>query len=287
MEVRDEEPLVQIGVGLPSTVPGVDPGAIVEWAAAAEAAGCFSSIGVLDRMVYDSYDPIVSLSSAAGVTDDLRLVSMIVASPLRSTGVLAKEAASLHALSGGRLTLGVALGAREEDYEVADSDWSRRGRILTEQLETLRNVWEDAGIAPSAMRGTPDLLVGGLSGNAYLRVARYADGYVHNGGPARAFASAARKAHAAWQEAGRPGEPQLWGQNYIGLGDPEAGREYLLDYYAFTGPFAERIAQGLLDSPMAVKDIVRGYEDEGCDELILFPTTPDLDELHRLAEIVS
>lgn len=277
---------MRIGIGLPSTVPGVAPRDIVTWARRAEE-GPFTSVGVLDRMVYDSYDPLVALSAAAAVTETTRLVSMIVASPLRSTGVLAKESASLHALCEGRLTLGVALGAREEDYEVAGADWRRRGRILTEQLETLRDLWEDAGIAPGGMAGTPDVLVGGLSGNAYLRAARYADGYVHNGGPPRAFASAAAKARAAWQEAGRPGAPQLWGQNYIALHDADAGREYLLDYYAFTGPFAERIAQGLLDSPRAVKDLVRGYEDEGCDELILFPTTTDLGEVERLAEIVG
>ena len=56
------------------------------------------------------------------------------------------------------------------------------------------------------------------------------------------------------------------------------------DYYAFTGPFAERIAAGYLTSARAIKDLIRGYADEGCDELMLLPTVADLDELERLAE---
>ena len=59
------------------------------------------------------------------------------------------------------------------------------------------------------------------------------------------------------------------------------------DYYAFTGPFAEKIAAGLLTSPQAIAQFIRGYEEAGCDELILFPTVPDLDQLHQLADILK
>jgi hypothetical protein len=62
---------------------------------------------------------------------------------------------------------------------------------------------------------------------------------------------------------------------------------YLRDYYAFTGPFAERIVAANLTSARAIKDFVRGYEEAGCDELVLLPTTGDLEELERLAEAVS
>ena len=118
---------------------------------------------------------------------------------------------------------------------------------------------------------------------------RYTDGYVHGGGPPRAFARAADKAFAAWSDAGRPGKPQLWAQGYFALGDDDvikAGYNYLRDYYAFTGPFAERIASGLLTSPQALAQFIRGYQDAGCDELVLFPTVPDIAQLDRLAEIL-
>src|SRR5919198_156167 len=103
------------------------------------------------------------------------------------------------------------------------------------------------------------------------------DGYVHGGGPPRAFARAATQALAAWIDLGRPGRPRLWGQGYFALGDEERGAEYLRDYYAFTGPFVEKIVAANLTTPGAVRDFVRGYEEEGCDELVLFPTVASLD----------
>jgi len=69
--------------------------------------------------------------------------------------------------------------------------------------------------------------------------------------------------------------------------DPDRGADYLLDYYAFTGPFAEKIAAGNLTSARAVKDYVRGYEEAGCDELVLFPTVASLDDLERLQEAIA
>jgi hypothetical protein len=63
--------------------------------------------------------------------------------------------------------------------------------------------------------------------------------------------------------------------------------EYLRDYYAFTGPFAEKIAAGILTTPQAIAQFLRGYEEAGCDELVLFPTVPDLAQLQRLVEILQ
>jgi alkanesulfonate monooxygenase SsuD/methylene tetrahydromethanopterin reductase-like flavin-dependent oxidoreductase (luciferase family) len=152
----------------------------------------------------------------------------------------------------------------------------------------MRDIWDGTTVGPRpASPGGPDLLVGGGSGAAFLRAARHADGYVHGGGPPRAFGSAAERARAAWADAGRPGEPQVWGQSYFSLADPDAGAAYLRHYYAFTGPFAERVAGGLLDSPKAIREQVAGYADAGCDELVLLPATSDPSELDRLADLLG
>ena len=103
----------------------------------------------------------------------------------------------------------------------------------------------------------------------------------------RAFASAAARAEAAWRDLGRPGRPRLWGQGYFTFGDVERGNAYLRDYYAFTGGFVERIVAENLTSVRAVKDFVRGYEEAGCDELVLFSTSPDIEELERLREALA
>lgn len=278
---------MRIGIGLPTSTSGATGEGLVGWARRAEAAG-FDSLGVVDRLVYDSFDPLVALAVAAGVTSRIRLCTMIVIAPLRRTAMLAKQAASLDVLSGGRLVLGVSIGARRDDYDAAGVDYGSRGARLSAQIAQLRQTWDDPAVGPKpATPGGPPVLVGGTSGASFQRAARHADGYVHGGGPPRAFASAAERAQAAWVEAGRPGTPLLWGQSYFALTDTAAGETYMRDYYAFTGTFVERIAAGLLTTASAVREQIRGYADAGCEELVMLPATSNAEELDRLAEIVA
>ncbi|HEY7974471.1 MAG TPA: LLM class flavin-dependent oxidoreductase [Ktedonobacterales bacterium] len=278
---------MRVGIGLPSTIPGCRGDLLSAWARRAEL-GPFASVAALDRVVYDAYDPFVALSAAAAVTSRIRLATNIAIGPIRNTALLARSAASLHALSGGRLTLGLAVGARQEDYEAVGAHYPSRGRRFVAQLSDLRDLWEEQRIGPRL--SAPQLMIGGASDATFARVARYADGYMHGGGPPRAFARAADKARAAWLDLGRPGLPILWGQGYFALGDAEtaaAGARYMRDYYAFTGPFAEKIAEGLLTTPQAIAQFLRGYADAGCDEVALFPTATSLEQLERLAEVVA
>ncbi len=280
---------MRVGVGLPTSTPGATPDLLLEWSARADR-GPFSTLAVVDRLAYQNFEPFTALAAAAALTRRIGLAAMVVIAPLRNTVLLAKQAASIDVLSTGRFTLGLAVGARGEDYDVAAVDHRGRGRRLGEQLQELRAIWEEGRIGPTCARATgPQLLVGGGSGEAFLRMARTADGYMHGGGPPRAFNGAAAKARAAWTDAGRPGRPLLWGMGYFALGDGTAGAgaEYLRDYYAFTGPFAEKIAAANLTAPGAVVDFIRGYQEAGCDELVLFPTISAMDQLDRLGEVLS
>jgi alkanesulfonate monooxygenase SsuD/methylene tetrahydromethanopterin reductase-like flavin-dependent oxidoreductase (luciferase family) len=281
---------MRVGVGLPTTFPGVSGRLVVDWAQAAEQHG-LASLGVLDRVVHDGFESLAALAAAAAVTSTIELVTMIVIAPLRNTALLARQALSVHALSSGRLSLGLAVGARRDDYDATGSDYATRGRRLTEQLGAIRDFWDVRPMSiPDGRPATPQLLVGGASDVTFARVARYCGGYVHGGGPPRAFSRAADKARAAWADAGRPGKPRLWGQGYFALGDEKTlahGAEYLREYYAFTGPYVERIVAELLTTPQAITQFVRGYAEAGCDDLVLFPAVAEPVQLERLAAALA
>ena len=241
---------MRVGVGLPTTTPGADGALLVEWARNADA-GPFSSLGVLDRLLYDSFDPFASLAAAAAVTQRIRLATMIAIGPLRPAATLIEG----RGVGAGALRRPAHARARHRGAQRrlrrGGVPTKGRGARLSDQLAELRD-WDVSPVVPGAVKDRrPELLVGGNSGAAFARMARYGDGYAHGGGPPRAFASAAAKALAAWSDLGRPGKPALWGQAYFALGDEAAGEAYLLDYYAFTGPFAAKIAAGNLTSPRA------------------------------------
>ena len=273
---------MRVGIGLPNSVPGTEARLLLEWARRAEKSS-FASLGVVDRMRYDSHEPMALLAAVAATTTRIDLVTMVVIGPLRRTPVFAREAATVQRLSQGRLTLGLAVGARTDDYDALGEGHEGRGRRLDEQLADLRDGFEE-------LKPPPGLLVGGGGDISLVRAARYADGYVHGGGPPRSFQRTADRATTAWVEAGRPGRPRLWAQAYFALGDQatiERGRSYMRDYYAFTGPFAAKITEGLLTTPQSIVQFVRGYAEAGCDHLVLLPAVAELEQHDRLAAVVS
>lgn len=270
---------MRVGIGLPNVVGGADPALLIPWAQAAER-GRFSSLAVHDRPAYDGWDSLASLALAAGVTSRLTLATLVTIAPLRRTSSLAREAVTINRVSGGRLVLGLGTGPRRDDYDAARVPYRERGRILDAQLLELPGLFGD---------GRPRVLLGGLSDRALLRMARHGDGYVHGGGPPRAFRSAAVRALVAWSDSGRPGRPELWGLAYfaLGRGAAERGRTELLEYYGFTGGLATGIAAGLLTEPAQVGEFARSYREAGCDELVLFPTIAELSQVDRLADAVE
>jgi hypothetical protein len=148
---------------------------IVDWARRAEAAG-FTSLGTIDRIAYPDYESLVALAAAAAVTERIELVTDILIAPVRTnTARLAKQAATLDHLSGGRLVLGVAPGGREDDYSVGGVDFGGRGKVLDEQLSTMKAIWEGrTAVGPEPGRpGGPVLLVGGSSAPSFRRGAAW------------------------------------------------------------------------------------------------------------------
>jgi alkanesulfonate monooxygenase SsuD/methylene tetrahydromethanopterin reductase-like flavin-dependent oxidoreductase (luciferase family) len=280
---------MDVGIGLPNAVRGVDRRGIVEWARRAEAAG-FSSLGTIDRIVYPNYESLIALAAAAAVTERIRLVTDILIAPLRTnTALLAKQAATIDNLSEGRLVLGLAVGGREDDYEVSGADFGSRGKTFDRQLEELGALWRgERGVGPRPARGDrPTVLIGGSSDVAFRRAARHADGWTLGGGTPDAFAEGREKLRAAWAAEGRDGEPRTMVLFYFALGDDAeaAARATLGDYYGFLGEYADQIVAGAAKDEDAVKGYLSAFEQAGVDEVICFPTSTDPEQVDLLAGV--
>jgi alkanesulfonate monooxygenase SsuD/methylene tetrahydromethanopterin reductase-like flavin-dependent oxidoreductase (luciferase family) len=283
---------MEIGIGLPSVIPGATGEQLVDWARRAEAAD-FSSLGTIDRIVYPNYESLIALAAAAAVTERIGLVTSVLLAPLRSAALLAKQAASVDNISGGRLTLGLAIGGREDDYEQTGATFHRRGRIFDAQLEEMEKLFrgEERGIGypvvPDPVRdGGPEIVIGGQADKAFERAARYGSGWIQGGGGPDPFRESLPKLEQAWQAAGRDGEPRKMSLAYFALGpDPEEqARRALGHYYGFLGEIADYIVQGAVKTADDVKGLVAAFEELGCDELILFPTSADPAQVDLLRE---
>jgi alkanesulfonate monooxygenase SsuD/methylene tetrahydromethanopterin reductase-like flavin-dependent oxidoreductase (luciferase family) len=283
---------VDTGIGLPNAVPDTPAPVITEWARRAEQGG-FSTLGTIGRLVYPSYDELIALTAAAAVTERIRLTTSVLLAPLeKNTALLAKQAASLDRLSGGRLVLGVGLGGRDDDFTASQVPMNRRGRILDEQLDQLKAVWRGEGlhgtdpIGPTPARPNgPELIVGGQGEAGFRRAARIGDGWIMGGGTPDMFAQASAAVDQAWQEAGREGRPRKLSLAYFALGPDarQAADTYLKRYYAFMGPVADQIAAGAAVSPDQVRGAAAAFAQAGCDELIFVPCSSELDQVGLLA----
>ena len=284
---------MEIGIGLPSTLASATGADILTWAREADTAG-FSTLGTIDRVVYGNHETIPTLAAAAAVTSRIRLTSAILIAPFRGNGtLLAKELATIDSFADGRLTVGIAVGGRDDDYTATGTDFHRRGAIFDDQLAEMREVWSGASrgtagaVGPVPAGDGPPLLIGGGGEHTNRRVVEYGAGWISGGGGPDAFAKGAAPIRQAWSDGGRSGAPRLVALGYYALG-PDAtalAEGYLTDYYAFAGPYAKMAAEAALTSEDAVREQLAAFADAGCDELILFPCSPEVDQLRRLAGV--
>ena len=286
---------MEIGIGLPSTIPSATGSDVLAWARAADGAG-FASLGTLDRVVYGNHETIPTMAAAAAVTDRIRLTTAILISPFRGNGaLLAKQLATVDSLSAGRLTVGIAVGGRQDDFTATGTDFDGRGAVFDAQLAELAEVWGGAtrgtagAIGPSpAQPGGPPLLIGGMSPAAVRRTVAHGTGWISGGGGAPLFTRGAEQVRRAWAEGGRTGAPRLAALAYFALGPnaQSSASTYLGAYYAFLGDYAQQVTGGALTSEGSIRDSIAGFADAGCDELILFPCSAETDQLSRLADLV-
>ncbi|MET0700970.1 MAG: LLM class flavin-dependent oxidoreductase [Mycobacterium sp.] len=284
---------MEIGIGLPNHVAGVPGGLITPWARLAEERG-FGALTTIDRLIYPSVDSIVALAVAAGATTTPTLVTNVLLAPLYPPTVLAKQLAGVAGCSNDRLVVGLGVGNRQDDYAAAGVEFDRRGKILDEQVVTLRQAWsgesfaEDTALCPGAV--TIPLLFGGKSAATVRRATTVGDGWA--GGALRdypAVAAMTERVRAGWQSAERAGEPIMQMSVNFALGTEDtvrAGREHLTRYYDFYPEFAALNAADMVASAQDARDTVRVCRDMGFDRLLLHPAVASIDQVERLADAV-
>lgn len=287
---------MKVGIGLPATVPGVDKAALVGFAQQAEERA-FSSLGTIDRLVFGNYEPLIALAAAAAVTTRIRLLTDILIVPYRvNAALLAKQAATVDSISGGRLTMAVAVGGRDDDFNASDVPFETRGKRMDAMLREMKDVWSgaDRGFAgpigpPSAQSGGPELVIGGNSDATFRRIREIGDGWTMGGGTPDHFSAGAQRARAAWREGGREGEPRLIALCYFALGDTarQDADSYLHNYYRFLGDeTAGMIAGSAAVTPEMAAQYRDGFAEAGADELVYFPCSTEVKQVDLLADAV-
>ena len=284
---------MNIGIGLPATIPGISGGLIKEWAICAES-GPFSTLGIVDRIVYPNHEPMVSLAAAAAVTERISLMTTVLLAPLRNHVVLAKQAATLQSISNGRFNLGLGIGIRKDDFDAAGVEYSGRGKRLENQINVIRAIWSGdtsslghREVGPQVEKA-PKIIMGAFVDKALIRVGRIADGYLAGpDGPAeveRKFSLVT----SSWEASGKQGKPKLVGGVYYALGDLERGKEYMRHYYDFVLDETDWSVESMMvQDANSIKNLIADFESIGMDELIFHPCVPELDEINRLAEIIT
>ncbi|GAB1812123.1 LLM class flavin-dependent oxidoreductase [Mycobacterium sp. MUNTM1] len=284
---------MHIGIGLPSHIAHASGPLTAEWARRAEQRG-FAELAAIDRLVYESLDSVVAMAVAAGATTDIGLMTNVLLAPLYPAAVLSKQVATLADASGGRLTLGLGVGSRADDYAAAVVDYRRRGRILDETVAVLRDtcagrtVTGDKPLTPAAVR--IPILFGGRADATIRRAATIGDGWT--AGALRDYANQAAfadRVRAAWTEAGRAERPRLQASVNFAFGDAAtvaAGRAHLHRYYGFKPDYAALNAADMISSANEAAQTVRAYRDLGFDGLMFHPCVAEIDQIDHLAEAV-
>jgi alkanesulfonate monooxygenase SsuD/methylene tetrahydromethanopterin reductase-like flavin-dependent oxidoreductase (luciferase family) len=269
---------MRVGIGLPAAVPDADMTQIGAWAAEAERAG-FHSVGVIDRLVYDNLDPLTALSAAAACTSRVELVTTVVNVCWRNNPVvLAKQLSSVVRLSGGRLTAGLGMGGWPADYEASGVPLAGRAALFDRFLADMDGVWRETGDRPT-------VLLAGAVRSSFVRAAgELSDGWVSPLFGLGMLVDGRDVVRRAWADGGRDGRPRIVTGRYFSLGEraDEVAREYISHYYG--SEFLDVALADTLTNAEQVQAELQRLSEAGCDDVLLFPCSGDVEQVSLLAE---
>ena len=283
--------------------PDLDAGVLKLWARTVDE-GPFSSLCWGERIAFDNPDSLTLLGAMSAWTDRVRLVTTVIVPQLHDPVMLAKALATADMLSGGRLTVGIGVGGRQEDYDAVGADFSTQTmRGMAERVAVMKRVWAGERVTDSVLpvgpapvqRGGPPLLVGTIGPKTVRSAATWADGVAGtildlDVGKQNELFDVAR---VAWAEAGKPA-PHLATSFWFAIGGGDAPRAQLhhhLRRYMNWIPveFVDAMAPttGWAGTGDQLLDVLRQFEAVGTDEVHLIPTSTDLDQLRAVAEVAG
>jgi alkanesulfonate monooxygenase SsuD/methylene tetrahydromethanopterin reductase-like flavin-dependent oxidoreductase (luciferase family) len=287
---------MKLGIYLPTMMPsGLTGGHVIEWARLADHAG-FHVLATLDRPNYDSWDGLATLAGIATITDRIRLSTMTIQLPARNEVLVAKQAAVIDHLSGGRFELGVSLGSRRDDYAALGVPWEDRVNRFRDQVTRIREIWwaartsteEEGVLGPAPMQEPgPPIWIGGYVPAAVERAIALGDGYTFGGD--RFPPQIAEDITSIRERARQLGKERfvISSMLYVAIGEEVAARDEMwrqLGRYYRENLGGEPQDWGVSGPADRIAEVVQGYADAGLDVLILAPQIQDLGQLETIAE---
>ncbi len=295
---------MKVGLTLPVMEPALDADLLETWARAVDA-GPFSSLCFGERVAFDNPETLTLLGACAAWTSRVRLTVTVVVPQLHDPVMLGKALATADLLSRGRLTVGLGVGGRDEDYRAAGADLSERTMAgLADRVAALRQVWAGEAVRdaprrvgpPPVQPGGPELLVGTLGPRTIRHAASWADGIAGMSleadvaDVARTFELCRR----AWADAGRP-EPRLTTSFWFALDDGDGSARaqvatHLRHYFTWLpSDLVEAMVPtaGFAGTDGELADLLGRLADLGTDEVHLIPTGRDAGQVGRVANVVA
>lgn len=266
--------------------------------------GPFSSLCWGERIAFDNPHSLTLLGAVAAWTDRVRLVTTVVVPQLHDPVMLAKALATGDLLCGGRLTVGLGVGGREEDYRAVGADpASQTMRGMADRVAVMRRVWAGEKVTESVLpvgpapvqSGGPRLLVGTIGPRTVRSAAQWADGLA--GTTLDLDVDRQNElfdvARTAWAQAGKPA-PHLATSFWFAIGEGDTPREqvhrHLLRYMNWIpANVVDAMAPmtGWAGTERELLDVLRRFEDIGTDEIHLIPTSSDVEQVRKIAEVVN
>lgn len=292
---------MKIGMTLPLMEPDISGETLEAWARAVDE-GPFASLCFGERMAFDNPETMTLLGACAAWTQRVQLKTTVVIAQLHDPVMLAKSLATGDMLSRGRLTVGLGIGGRIEDYVAVGADpGSRNQADLAARVAIMKRVWAGENVVPTLKpvgpppyrNGGPELLAGAQGPRAIRAAAEWADGISGFSFDLNMeeVAASFQRVREAWAQAGRP-EPRLTTAFWFALGDDGRGQmeRHLRHYMNWIEPAALEAmlpSTGFVGHLAQLKDVLRQFEAIGTDEVHLIPTSDDVSQVSRIADLIS